>query len=44
MLTKPWVVPTQKLTLAPFDQIMELNCTAGDVPGLIEAASKQDKK
>jgi hypothetical protein len=43
MLTKPWVVPTQKLTLAPFDQIMELNCTAGDVPGLIEAASKQQK-
>ena len=44
MLTKPWVVPTQKLVLAPFDQIMELNCTPGDVPGLIEAASKASGK
>jgi hypothetical protein len=42
MLTKPWVVPTQKLVLAPFDQILELNCAAGDTPGLIEAATNPD--
>jgi hypothetical protein len=44
MLTKPWVVPKQTLKLAPFDQIMELNCTAGDTPELVEAASKADSK
>jgi hypothetical protein len=27
VLTKPWVVPKQTLTLAPFDQVMQLNCT-----------------
>ena len=26
VLTEPWVVPTQTLELAPFDQIMPLNC------------------
>jgi len=26
MLTAPWVVPTQTLVLAPFDQIMPLIC------------------
>src|SRR5215470_41533 len=25
-LTKPWVVPKQVLTLAPFDQVMQLDC------------------
>jgi hypothetical protein len=39
VLTKPWVVPKQTLVLAPFDQIMELACTAGDTPGLVEAAA-----
>jgi hypothetical protein len=28
VLTKPWVVPTQTLTLAPFDQIMPLICSS----------------
>jgi hypothetical protein len=28
MLTKPWVVPKQTLTLAPFDQIMPLVCSS----------------
>ena len=28
MLTKPWTVPRQTLTLAPFDQIMPLNCSS----------------
>lgn len=27
VLTKPWIVPKQTLTLAPFDQLMQLNCT-----------------
>jgi len=27
VLTKPWVVPKQVLTLAPFDQVMQLDCT-----------------
>jgi hypothetical protein len=38
VLTKPWVVPKQTLVLAPFDQIMELACSAGDVKALIEGA------
>jgi hypothetical protein len=27
VLAKPWVVPKQVLTLAPFDQVMQLDCT-----------------
>jgi len=38
VLSKPWVVPKQTLVLAPFDQIMPLNCTPGDTKELIEAA------
>ena len=38
VLTKPWVVPKQTLVLAPFDQLMELACSAGDVKALIEGA------
>jgi hypothetical protein len=38
MLTKPWVVPTQTLVLAPFDRIMPLNCTGTETLGLIDAA------
>ena len=30
VLTAPWVVPKQTLTLAPFDQIMPLTCTSLD--------------
>jgi hypothetical protein len=40
VLTGPWTVPKQTLRLAPFDQIMELGCSAGDVKALIEGASK----
>ena len=43
MLTKPWVVPTQKLVLAPFDRIMPLNCTGTETQGLMDAAAKQSK-
>jgi hypothetical protein len=41
VLTKPWTVPRQTLQLAPFDQIMELACSAGDTKSLIDAAAAQ---
>ena len=41
VLTGPWVVPKQTLRLAPFDQVMELACSAGDVKALIEGANAQ---
>ena len=44
VLTKPWIVPKQTLTLAPFDQIMELACSGGEAEALIDAASKLPKK
>jgi hypothetical protein len=44
VLTKPWVVPKQTLQLAPFDQIMELNCSGGEVQALVEAAQGSGKK
>ena len=44
VLTKPWVVPKQTLTLAPFDQIMELACSGAETEALVEAAAKQGKK
>jgi hypothetical protein len=43
VLTKPWVVPKQTLTLAPFDQLLPLDCAAGDTPDLINAASQLKK-
>jgi len=42
VLTGPWMVPKQTLRLAPFDQIMELGCSAGDVKALIEGAPPQN--
>jgi len=44
MLTKPWVVPKQTLTLAPFDEIMTLDCNSGDTKALIEAATPDASK
>ncbi len=44
VLTGPWMVPKQTLRLAPFDQIMELGCSAGDVKALIEGASQPSGK
>jgi hypothetical protein len=41
VLTKPWVVPKQTLQLAPFDQIMELNCSGSDTQSLRDAAPQQ---
>lgn len=44
VLTGPWTVPKQTLKLAPFDQIMELNCAPGDVKELIETVQKDPPK
>ena len=41
VLTAPYKVPAQTLRLAPFDQIMELNCTNVETAGLMDAAAKQ---
>jgi len=40
VLTTPWVVPKQTLKLAPFDQIMALDCSGVESAALMEAASK----
>ena len=40
VLTKPWNVPKQTLRLAPFDQIMALDCSGVESAALMEAASK----
>ncbi len=40
VLTKPWVVPTQRLQLAPFDQIMDLVCSGTETQSLMDAAAK----
>jgi hypothetical protein len=43
VLTKPWVVPTQTLQLAPFDQILPLNCSGFESQALIEGAAKGNR-
>jgi len=40
VLTKPWTVPKQTLKLAPFDQILALDCTGVESAALMDAASK----
>jgi len=42
VLTKSWTVPKQTLRLAPFDQIMALDCTGVESAALMEAAAKQN--
>ena len=42
VLTKPWAVPKQTLKLAPFDQVLALDCTGVESAALMEAASKQN--
>jgi hypothetical protein len=42
VLTKPWSVPKQTLRLAPFDQILALDCSGVESAALMEAASKQN--
>jgi hypothetical protein len=41
VLTGPWTVPKQTLVLAPFDQIMSLNCSGIETQALMDAAAKQ---
>jgi len=41
-LTRPWNVPKQTLKLAPFDQILALDCTGVESAALMDAASKQN--
>ena len=43
VLTRPWVVPKQTLQLAPFDQILPLNCSGFETQGLIEGAGNTKK-
>jgi hypothetical protein len=42
VLTAPWRPPKQTLQLAPFDQIMELNCSGLETQALMDAAAKQN--
>jgi len=44
VLTRPWVVPKQTLVLAPFDQILSLNCSGIETQALMDAAAKQEGK
>ena len=41
VLTEPWVVPTQTLRLAPFDQLLPLICTGIETQALMDAAADQ---
>jgi len=43
VLTEPWVVPTQRLTLAPFDQIMPLVCSGTETQALMDAAAELEE-
>jgi hypothetical protein len=42
VLTGPWTVPKQTLNLAPFDQILALNCSGVETQSLMDAAAKQN--
>jgi len=42
VLTGSWTVPKQTLVLAPFDQIMSLNCSGIETQALMDAAAKQN--
>lgn len=41
VLTEPWVVPTQTLELAPFDQLLPLICSGTETKALMDAAAEQ---
>jgi hypothetical protein len=43
VLTKPWVAPKQTLVLAPFDAVMNLNCSGAEVKDLIDAVQGSAK-
>ena len=40
VLTEPWHVPTKTLQLAPFDQLLPLNCEGAESKALMEAAAE----
>jgi hypothetical protein len=42
VLTGPWTAPKQTLVLAPFDQIMSLNCSGLETQALMDGAAKQN--
>ena len=41
VLTGPWHVPTRTLQLAPFDEILSLNCSVSEAPAQIKSASEK---
>ena len=41
VLTGPWTVPKQTLQLAPFDQLLPLNCLSVEAPALINSAAER---
>jgi hypothetical protein len=43
ILTGPWTVPKQTLQLAPFDQLLSLNCSSVEAPAMIQSASEREK-
>ena len=43
VLTAPWVVPTQRLVLAPFDQLLPLICTGIETQALMDDAAELTK-
>lgn len=43
VLTQPWTVPTQTLELAPFEQLIPLNCIGAETTELIEAAAEAEQ-
>lgn len=43
VLREPWVVPTRKLTLAPFDQLLPLICTGVETQELMDSAAELAK-
>jgi hypothetical protein len=42
VLTGPWTVPKQTLVLAPFDQLLDLNCSGVETQSLMDGAAKQN--
>jgi hypothetical protein len=41
VLTGPWTVPKQTLQLAPFDQLLPLDCHSTEAPAMIDSAQKR---
>jgi hypothetical protein len=41
VLTKPWTVPKQTLQLAPFDQLLTLDCYSNEAPQMINSAEQR---